>query len=110
VKQTTGIVAGTGKAVLEANFWGSGPWANDADSGGAGTVEPGTIVYHGDPAFVDSTHHDYHIAEASPVRNKGIDTWTSVDVDGQTRKKGATDIGADEFWAENTVYLPFVTR
>jgi parallel beta-helix repeat protein len=110
VKQTTGIVAETGKAVLEATFWGSGPWVNDADSGGAGTVEPGTIVYHGDPAFVDPTHHDYHIAEASPVRNKGADTWTSIDMDGQTRPKGATDIGADEFLAERTVYLPFVTR
>ena len=63
-------------------------------------------MYHGDPAFVDATNQDYHIEEVSPAIDKGVDTWVTVDMDGQARLFGETDIGADEYAPGFTVYLP----
>jgi parallel beta-helix repeat protein len=110
VDQATGVYVESGSAALEATFWGSGDWANDADTGGPGTIDPGTYSYQGDPAFVDPANQDYHIEEGSPVIDKGVDTWVSVDMDGQGRPLGKTDIGADEYAQEFTVYLPMVVN
>jgi hypothetical protein len=44
------------------------------------------------------------------VIGKGIDTWTAIDMDGQCRPAGATDIGADEYGRMVAVYLPLVSK
>ena len=85
---------------------GNGDWANDANTSGPGSINPGTNIYQGDPAFVDSENDDYHILENSPVIDKGIDTWISTDMDGQSRPSGETDIGADEYGEYSMIYLP----
>ena len=62
--------------------------------------------YQGDPAFIDPQQDDYHISEGSPVVDKGVDTWVTIDMDGQPRNTGETDIGADEFGEAYLIYLP----
>ena len=110
VKQTVGVYVESGIASLEATFWGSGDWVNDANTGGPGTINLGTKTYQGDPGFVDPDDDDYHITENSPVIDKGIDTWTSTDMDGQSRPSGETDIGADEYGQSMMVYLPLLLK
>jgi parallel beta-helix repeat protein len=110
VKQTVGVYVESGTAALEATFWGSDTWANDADTGGAGTINLGTKSYQGDPSFVDPENDDYHITENSPVIDKGIDTWITTDMDAQSRSQGETDIGADEYGQLIMLYLPLVSR
>jgi hypothetical protein len=47
VSHTVGIRVTAGNtATLEATLWGSGPWANDTDWGGAGTVITGTLAHN----------------------------------------------------------------
>jgi len=110
VKQTVGVYVESGSASLEATFWGSSAWANDANTGGSGTIDLGTFTYQGDPSFVDSANNDYHITENSPVIDKGIDTWVTNDMDGQSRPAGETDIGADEYGQLSLIYLPLLLR
>jgi hypothetical protein len=110
VDQVTGIYVQSGNAALEATFWGTGAWANDANTAGPGGIDLGTTIAQGDPAFIAPANQDYHITENSPVRDKGVNTWVSVDMDGETRPKGETDIGADEYWQAFPVYLPLVMR
>lgn len=110
VDQVTGIYVNSGDAALEATFWGSGDWANDANTGGSGAIDLGTYVYQGNPAFVDPLNQDYHLTEDSPAIDKGVDTWISIDMDGRVRPAGETDIGADEYGREFVVSLPMVVR
>lgn len=110
VSQTVGFYVESGSASLEATFWGTGDWANDANTGGPGTIGTGTQSYQGDPAFVDPDNDDYHIGPGSPVIDKGVDTWISTDMDGQPRSEGETDIGADEYGQMLVVYLPLALR
>ncbi|MCA9939125.1 MAG: right-handed parallel beta-helix repeat-containing protein [Anaerolineales bacterium] len=105
-QQTIGIYVESGHAYLEATFWGADAWSNDANTGGPGMIDPGLHQYQGDPAFVDPQRGDYHIRSASPVIDKGIDTWSAVDMDGQIRHAGETDLGADEYGQLVPVYLP----
>ncbi len=58
----------------------------------------------------DPQNDDYHITENSPVIDKGIDTWTSIDMDGQARPSGESDLGADEYGQFIPVYLPMLSR
>ena len=110
VSQTVGVYVQSGSATLEATFWAAGDWSNDADTGGSGSIDSGTLIYQGDPGFVNPANHDYHIAAGSPVIDKGIDTWISVDMDGWSRTGGETDIGADEYVDTLKVYLPLVVK
>jgi parallel beta-helix repeat protein len=110
VSQTVGVYVESGNASLEATFWGAGDWANDADTGGPGAIDTGTKNYDGDPAFVDPANDDYHITAESPVIDKGIDTWISIDMDGQPRPAGDTDIGADEYAQTVMVFLPLTLK
>ena len=110
VKQTIGVYIVSGSASLEATFWGSGAWANDANTDGPGSINLGTLSYQGDPGFANPADDDYHITEISPVIDKGIDTWISVDMDGQSRSAGETDIGADEYGQNMLLFLPLVIR
>lgn len=111
VSQVVGVYVYNGVATLEATFWGAGDWANDADTGtgGSGTIIPGA-EYQGDPAFVAPGTGDYHIDQASPVIDQGVDTWIAVDLDGHHRPSGESDIGADEYVDLLYVYLPLITR
>ncbi len=110
VDQTVGIYIQSGSANLEATFWGVDNWANDANTGGSGTIDTGTFVYQGDPRFADPENDDYHILENSPVIDKGIDTWISTDMDGQYRVMGESDIGADEYGQSLFTYLPLMLK
>jgi hypothetical protein len=54
-----------------------------------------------DPLFVNANADDYHLTAASPCRNAGYDSASGIpvlDMDGQGRRNGVIDIGADEFW------------
>ncbi|MBN1669010.1 MAG: hypothetical protein JW862_18095, partial [Anaerolineales bacterium] len=110
VDQAVGIYVESGSANLEATFWGSGSWANDANTGGAGTIDPGVQVYQGDPSFLDPLNQDYRVTETSPVIDRGVDTWMTHDLDGQPRPAGESDIGADEYMLLWSIYLPLQTR
>lgn len=110
VNQTAGIYVHSGSASLEATFWGNDAWANDANTGGGGTIDMGTNEYQGDPGFIDPANDDYHIVENSPVIDKAIDTWATVDMDGQSRPAGEADIGADEYGETIEIYLPLLMR
>jgi hypothetical protein len=109
VKQTIGFFVESGTAALEATFWGSGDWANDADTAGSGTIHLGSITYLGNPSFSNPENNNFHITENSPVIDKGIDTWAITDMDNQSRPAGETDIGADEF-GQIIIVLPLVIR
>ena len=110
VSQTVGIYVESGQAALEATFWGVDEWANDANTGGPGSLDGGTLVYTGNPLFVDAEQDDFHVLAESPAIDKGIDTWTASDMDGQPRPQDNADIGADEYWEMLSVYLPLVVK
>jgi hypothetical protein len=66
-------------------------------------IGPGAAVVSGDgnvnldPTFLDVASGDYHLAEASLVKNAGTTSDIHVDFDGQTRPQaGGFDMGADE--------------
>lgn len=58
----------------------------------------GDPYYTGDPRFVNAASGDYHILDDSACTGKGIMTYVTWDVDGDTRPWGGTrpDIGIDE--------------
>jgi putative cofactor-binding repeat protein len=98
-------------ATLEGTLWGAGRWANGLDWVGPGTVFTGTVNLWGDPAFVSSDNGDYHITLASAALDAGVDSAVSEDMDGESRPAGpGYDIGADELWADYSVYLPLILR
>jgi hypothetical protein len=74
-----------------ANYWHAPPAANFVDGGGN----------QGDaPTFVDVATGDYRQASASVTIGTGVDDDQAngaLDVDGDARRIGTTDIGADEF-------------
>jgi hypothetical protein len=110
VSHTVGISVEAGSlARLEATLWGSGPWANGQDVGGAGGIVTGTLNYRGDPAFVDPTSENYHLTAGSAALDRGIDAGVSTDVDLQPRPYLLPDLGADELWpADTLIYLPII--
>jgi parallel beta-helix repeat protein len=110
VSQAVGIYVESGNASMEATFWGSGDWANDVPTAGPGGIYTGTQNYEGAPAFVNPDLDDYHIMATFPAIDKGVDTWTTVDLDGQSRPSGETDIGADEYWLTLKVFLPLIQK
>jgi hypothetical protein len=115
VSQAVGITVTAGNTVtLEATLWGTGPWTNGTDWGGAGNINTGTRNYRGDPGFVDPDAGDYHIGPHSAARDVGLDTGVSSDMDGDPRPLGpGPDLGADEYWPPGGfkyVYLPLVLQ
>jgi hypothetical protein len=110
-RHTVGITVASGSTVsLAANLWGAGPWANEFDWSGAGTILTGTKNVWGDPAFVDPAAGDYHLTVGSSARDRGLSTGVSLDIDAQARPIGSGyDIGADELLYYPT-YLPLVER
>jgi hypothetical protein len=69
----------------------SGTNASIADAGGNQTSAP---------AFVDAAAGDYRQAPGSPTIDAGLNEFLNglLDVDGDPREIGTTDIGADEFF------------
>jgi uncharacterized repeat protein (TIGR01451 family) len=79
-------------------LWGSGPWANDEDHDGDGTVVHGRRSYRGDPDFVDPAAGDYHLGSDSDALDRGASAGVLSDVDGHPRPIGfGIDVGADEW-------------
>jgi hypothetical protein len=107
VSHTIGIYVTNGStATLEATFWGSGAWANIADTVGA-VISTTNVT--GNPMFVNPNAGDYHIGSTSQAIDMGVNAGITVDIDGESRPAGSSyDIGADEFWWK--VYLPLVLR
>ncbi len=80
--------------VGQSNWLGgstSGTNASIADAGGNQTSAP---------AFVDAAVGDYRQAPGSPTIDAGLNEFLNgpIDVDGDPREIGKTDIGADEFF------------
>jgi hypothetical protein len=101
---TVGITVTQGTTVtLEATLW------HDNGMNAAGPVLTGTINLYEDPAFVDPSAWDYHLAAGSPAINAGVDAGVTTDIDGEARPFGSGyDLGADEF--TSYVYLPVVFK
>jgi len=98
VSHTIGIQVGTHcTATLAATLWGTGLWANAAESGGAGSISTGTINIRELPGFANPAAGDYHLGPGSAAIDRGMLTWVTTDVDGDPRI-GLPDIGADEFY------------
>jgi len=98
VSHTVGIALATGTAILETTLWGNGPWANQRDWDGAGTLITGPHNYWGDPAFIDPINGNYHIGPGSAAIDTGVDAGVYDDIDGDIRPLySGYDIGADEF-------------
>jgi len=112
VSHTVGIsVTHDSAARLEGTLWGSGPWANVTDWGGAGSIVTGTVNVWGSPHFVDPDGSNYHIGPGSAARDMGIDAGTNNDIDGDARPEGdGPDIGADETGPVWDVYMPSIQR
>jgi parallel beta-helix repeat protein len=109
VSHTVGITVAAGNAAtLEATLWGSGPWANVTDWGGAGTVVTGTVNIWGDPVFRSPETGDYHIGLTSAAVDAGVNAGVTTDIDGEPRPcRLGYDIGADEL---SCVYLSVVLK
>ena len=61
----------------------------------------------GNPAFVSPATGDYHIGHDSAAIDRGMDTWLTIDIDGDGPPIGPLpDLGADEAWRR--VFLPLV--
>lgn len=55
--------------------------------------------------------YNYHILAASPAIDKAVGSTTSNDIDLQSRPNGVyPDIGADEYYLLNYLYLPTLSR
>jgi hypothetical protein len=111
VSHTVGIEVSEATAVLTCTLWGTGTWANDTDWAGSGTIITGGLAHNQweDPVFVDPQGGDYHIALGSAAIDAGVNAGVTIDIDGDTRPKGAGyDIGADEF--KRNIFLPLVVK
>jgi M6 family metalloprotease-like protein len=100
VGHDVGVYANAGSsAVMTATLWGSGAWANTADTGGPGSVSIGTANIHGDPAFAAATTGDYHLTQTSAAIDQGAPSDMETDIDREVRPNGSvSDLGADEWY------------
>jgi hypothetical protein len=96
----TGVIARTDSsgahaavALIHSNYGGASTFESNAaiTNGGGNQTAP--------PAFVDPAAGDYRQAPGSPTVGAGVDDPANgtVDLDGDARSVGTTDIGADEF-------------
>lgn len=100
VSHEVGIwVSDNSTATLEATLWGAGPWANDTDWDGPGTIVTGTVNVRGAPEFANAGEGDYHIGAGSAAIDAAVDAGVAVDIDDEPRPAGAgPDLGADEYF------------
>ncbi|MFN8445322.1 MAG: choice-of-anchor Q domain-containing protein [Caldilineaceae bacterium] len=63
----------------------------------AGTISSGGASFVGNPAFVDPSHDNYHLTNASAAVNMAVEIGVSDDFDGEARpQQTLPDIGYDE--------------
>ena len=107
---SVGITVTAGStATLEATLW----YGNGSDTDGGGYIFTGTVNVYGDPAFVNPSAWDYHLAAGSAAIDKGVNAGVTTDIDGHLRPLGeGYDLGADEWeWPPRAIiYLPLTLR
>jgi len=93
--QQRGVYVDQGSSlVLDAVLWNSTSITVEVAIGANSLIDN---QYTGIPDFVDPADGDYHIGLDSAARDRGIDSGTSYDIDGDPRPlEGAPDLGADE--------------
>jgi hypothetical protein len=68
-------------------------------------------VLWGEPAFLNPTGSNYHIAFTSAAREAGVAAGVATDIDGDARPIGPKpDVGADESIYTAGMFLPLVMR
>lgn len=105
----TGIYVEAGTtADLDGTLWGTGAWANGADTfvAGGGTLTTGTTNVNGDPGFSDPASGDFRPASSSAARDAGIAALVYYDLDHAPRD-ASPDIGAYEYASRPVVCYPF---
>lgn len=98
------IIAFNSSGISCDNAW---PWLHNNDVYNPSgknyyNLTPGGSDISADPLFVNTNASDFHLTAVSPCINKGWDSAAGVgdlDMDGQPRRCGVIDIGADEYWA-----------
>jgi len=95
---TVGIEAFGGIVTATHTLWGTGAWANTADTVGSDvSIGAPAVNWHELPGFIDPNGGDYHIGTASGAIDKGVDVEVPADIDGDLRPFcGGPDLGADE--------------
>lgn len=71
-------------------------------------LSPGAGDIGLDPLLGAPLYGDFHLRDSSPCINAGANAapyLPPVDLDGQGRKNGVVDIGADEYWPGRTYYV-----
>lgn len=98
------IIAYNSSGIDSRYFW-CYDTKNDVFSNGSKDYNGSSISKTGDisadPLFADRPGGDFHLTSASLCKNAGYDTSTSLpskDLDGQLRRNGIVDMGADEYW------------
>jgi hypothetical protein len=65
----------------------------------------------GDPLFVNAASGDYHLQVLSAAINTVTDGGVAEDIDGDARpSSGRFDVGADEYFWPNIMFLPSILR
>lgn len=99
------LVQQGGLARVDGVLWSG----NDANTGGAGTVEIAHAV-SGDPRYVDTAAADYHLLPGSAAIDRGVASQVGEDIDGDPRPMGeASDLGADEYTPPTVTPTPSPT-
>ena len=98
VSHTVGVEAFGGAVTATHTLWGTGAWANTADTvGGDVSIGGPAVNGHELPGFIDPNGGDYHIGTGSRAIDRGLDAGVTADVDGDLRPFcGGPDLGADE--------------
>jgi len=112
VSHTVGITASVGSLVsLDHTLWGSGSWANLANTGGMGTITT-THNLTDTPGFMNPELGDYHLDAGSDARDSGLLGVSVTDLDNQPRPNPDTnlpDLGADEYWLPTPIMTLTIT-
>ena len=99
---SSGIYKSGGTPTLRNNdVYGNTSYDYSGLSAGVGDISA-------DPLLVNRTGGDYHLTRLSPCVNIGWDSAVGVsafDMDGEGRKNGVIDIGADEYWPKPASYV-----
>jgi uncharacterized repeat protein (TIGR01451 family) len=98
VSHTVGIEASGSTVTATHTLWGTGAWANIADTLGSSiSIGAPAVNWHELPGFIDPNGGNYHIGTGSGAIDKGLDAGVTVDIDGDLRPFcGGPDLGADE--------------
>jgi uncharacterized repeat protein (TIGR01451 family) len=98
VSHTVGIEASGSTVTATHTLWGTGAWANTADTLGSSiSIGAPAVNWHELPGFIDSDGGNYHIGTGSGAIDRGADAGVTADIDGDLRPFcGGPDLGVDE--------------